>query len=87
MFVNVEQLFVLQEFIMSYEFSLHIGISCGSGALHCFTVKLYMQSETYPWSSALTRHTLSDHMDLVHWTVRIMSSSRPEWIMSGRLCI
>ena len=38
MFVNVEQLFVLQEFIMSYEF-LHIAISCGSGALHCFTVK------------------------------------------------
>ena len=39
MFVNVEQLFVLQEFIMSYEFSLYIAISCGSGTLHCFTVK------------------------------------------------
>ena len=77
MIVNVGQLFVLQEFIMSYEFSLHIAISCGSGALHCFTVK-YMQSDvsmvqcthqTYSVRPCgLGTLDLTDHVWWVQWT-------------------
>ena len=75
MFVNVEQLFVLQEFIMSYEF-LPIAISCGSGALHCFTVKavtyISMVQGTHQTYSVrpygLGTLDLTDHVQWVQWT-------------------